>query len=1002
MGTLSSGVGLVSGLDIAALVDRLISLEARPRDLLKNRIGTIDAQKTALADVSARISALLSRIASLGRPTSFSSTSASSSLPTVLAASARENAVPGNYSFLVKALASTQQSVSRGFSAADTPVGTGTLSIESARARVTSSTRLDQLNGLSGVQRGSIRTVDATGNEKTVSLADVVTVGEAVERINSAGNNVRAALDGDRLVLTDTTGGRVEVREVSGGRTAADLGFGLGRTVGAGGRIEGSNVIFINAHTPLSGLNDGNGVDTSRVGGDFSINGKAIDLSRLVKPETRLERLNHGNGVALGTVRLTMLDKDNNQEIREVDLSGARTIDEVKDRIEDVAPDVTVTLTGSRLIVGYSDNAAKRITIDDVTGTAARDLGIAGDSTSGRITGRDILFNDTIGDVVNAINYADENDGTFTARIDGTRLVLQSTTGALTIAAPEGSSIISDLGLTKGTHGGSLAGRRLIAGLDTTLLSTLNGGRGLTAGLVRVQVGAAETMVDLSGAETLSEALKRLNDGAAAAGLAVDFGVDSNGMRVTAVSRDGSTTVSLSDRSGDFVQTLALGRSGASVRSGDLEHQYVSNATRLSELNGGRGVPAGRIKITDSSGQFANVDLSGPNIKNVRDVIEAINAAGIGVRARINDTGDGLLLEDTADGTLSLKVEDQGGTTARDLKLAGEFATGVVDGSYEQKIDLSAGSTLQEVVSRLNSVNGGLATAAILNDGTGTSPYRLQLSSRSSGTAGAFVIDSDVSGLDFSTLARPQDARVLVGASGDGGVLVTSSSNNFDNVVPGLNLTLLSASDTPVTVAVNRDNAGVKEALRGFVEGFNSAVDRIRELSKYDSEAQKGGILLGDAATQNAETRLFRAVTTSLGNAAGGMRRLAEIGIRLQGGKIAFDEAKFDAVLAARPQDVAEFFTRTETGMGAALKKNLEQIVGDNGIFERRNGTLDNQKQDINDRIDRLNALLDRRRERLTRQFQAMETSLSRLQGQQSALGQLGSLAASSSQSGPR
>ena len=61
MGTITTGVGLYSGINYADLVDKLISIDARPRDLLKNRVSTLDTQKAAYAQISARITALWKR-----------------------------------------------------------------------------------------------------------------------------------------------------------------------------------------------------------------------------------------------------------------------------------------------------------------------------------------------------------------------------------------------------------------------------------------------------------------------------------------------------------------------------------------------------------------------------------------------------------------------------------------------------------------------------------------------------------------------------------------------------------------------------------------------------------------------------------------------------------------------------------------------------------------------------------------------------------------------------
>src|SRR5262245_8143803 len=346
VGTLFSGVGLASGLDIQSIVDRLIALDARPRDLLRTRVSNLDAQRTAYLDISARITAMLSRVTALSTRSGFATVAATSSGSTALSATASEFAAPGSYSFLVKSLATTQQLVSRGFTSTTSAVGSGTLTIETARARANTRTRLDELNGYSGVQRGSFELVDAAGTAKSINVADAITLADVVERINGAGINVRAAVRGDHIELTETTGGTLQVREVNDGRTAADLGFGPGRTYSTTGRIDGADLISLSTATPTSALNDGVGLRSARAGGDFTINGMTVDLSGLMTTATRLARLNHGAGVDLGRIKITTYDADNRAVTREIDLSAARTINDVKATLESANANVSVTVTG--------------------------------------------------------------------------------------------------------------------------------------------------------------------------------------------------------------------------------------------------------------------------------------------------------------------------------------------------------------------------------------------------------------------------------------------------------------------------------------------------------------------------------------------------------------------------------------------------------------------------------------------------------------------------------
>ena len=993
VGTIFSGVGLISGIDIQSLVSQLMAIEARPRDNLLARISNINAQRTAYLELSARISAMLSRATTLSNRSFFRSSSVTSSNPDVLSVIAGDGAVPGSYNFIVRALATSHQVVSGGFAARDAALSSGTLMIESARGRVNTQTRLEELNGYAGVRRGSFRITDGDGNHADINISDALTLDDVIERINEADTNIEAGLRDDAIVLTETTGGdkTIRVEELDGGHAAEDLGFGPGHSYGTG-ELAGSELVYLADTTLLSALNDGNGLRRAAAGGDFTISEAGnpdgfsftVDLSDIITHDTRLERLNHGSGVELGRIRITTPDNAS----FEIDLSAAQTIGDIKNTIEAVAEGVTVTLTSSRLIVSTEIEGEAELEIEDISGSAARDLGIAGSSTAGKIDGHDILHADTLADVISAINYASGNDGQVSATINGTRLVLNGTADFdLTVA--NGSKALFDLGFEEGSYAAAqpAAGRRIIGGLNTVLLHTLNGGRGFEPGAILIEAGNDSVTIDLTQAETLHEVVNAIN--AVAADLGVEAGYDATGTRLLISSTDGATEVTISDvGDGSFAASIGIAQTGTRIRSDNLQRQYISETTRLEDLNAGAGVSLGKMKITDSSGLFAFVDLNIGTVETLQDVIDAINAAGIGVEAAVNETGDGLLITDTAGGELALKIEDDSGTAARDLNILGESDEGRIDGSYELNLDVSGSNTLEDLVSMINE-QSPLATASIMNDGTGVNPYRLTVTANAMGLAGELIVDGSDLGIDFSTLTRAQDAAVTIGNDPESGLLVTSSSNTLANLLPGLTINLTGVSDQPVTVTVSRDTESIVATLEGLVSDFNDAIGRLDELGGYDPETEKRGLLQGEGALLMIESRLFRLVTGTVPGATGAIQRLSQIGIKLSEGKLTFDEEKFREKVEADPEAVTQFFTETVSGVANYMKEQLEAITGTDGLIERREGALENQTELLSDRVDQLNDLLARKQQRLLRQFQAMEEALAALQSQQASLASL-------------
>src|SRR3954470_11722517 len=82
---------------------------------------------------------------------------------------------------------------------------------------------------------------------------------------------------------------------------------------------------------------------------------------------------------------------------------------------------------------------------------------------------------------------------------------------------------------------------------------------------------------------------------------------------------------------------------------------FVDQGISLSELNGGAGVHAGKIKITDRSGDSAVIDLS--FARTVDDVLAAIsNNTSINVSAIAS--GDSFKLIDNSGGSGNIKVQE--------------------------------------------------------------------------------------------------------------------------------------------------------------------------------------------------------------------------------------------------------------------------------------------------------------------------------------------------------
>ncbi|HEX2477311.1 MAG TPA: flagellar filament capping protein FliD [Lacipirellulaceae bacterium] len=763
-----------------------------------------------------------------------------------------------------------------------------------------------------------------------------------------------------------------------------------------------------------------------------------------------LSELNGGLGVRRGQIRIT----DRAGNTADVDLRLARTADDVLDAINNNGiANITASIVGDTLRLTDSSGGSGNLRVQELGGgQTALDLGLAGINVAANTaTGTDILtlhdrtklsfLNDgngvplatgadllvsladgtnlsvdlgsstTLGEVLDALNAANPAKLSASIAADGNRLELTDlTTGAGTFAVTSvgSGSAAEALGLTTAAAGDTLTGGRLISGLRDTLVNSLRGGQGLgTLGEIEItnRNNVAST-VDLSGAETLAEIIAAFN--AQAVGVTAAVNSARNGIVLTDTT--GGTASNLIVVDGDATNTAtALGivfdDAATTANSGTLERQQVSRATLLSSLNGGKGIDLADILIVDSNGSRGAVDLntSGNEAKTIGDVIDRINAITTAdVEARINDTGDGILLIDNANGAGTLEVKEVGANTAAaDLRLlgtgvakqVGNATKQVIDGTSQATIDLadlevsSTQTRLGALAAKINSLDAGVSAAAVF-DGIG---YRLLLTADETGSGRELLIDGVDAGLGFEELSRPRDAVIEFGGSSfGGGLIVASPDNTFEEIIPGVELTILNSSNENVTVEVDKAQSDLVTAVQDLVDAFNSVRANLDEVTSFNEVDQTTGILFGTTAALRVESDLNRVLSGRFFG-VGTYSALGSVGLTFDDkGKLEFDTEKFEEAFAADPAAVEELFTHETLGVSAKLKATIEQLAGEgDSVLGRRAETLGDTIEGNNARIASMDARLARQREQLLAQFFQLESTIASMQDNLTALSSL-------------
>ncbi len=606
----------------------------------------------------------------------------------------------------------------------------------------------------------------------------------------------------------------------------------------------------------------------------------------------------------------------------------------------------------------------------------------------------------TLGDVINAINSGSSGAVTASIGSDGNRLQLQdNTTGssAFSVANVGTGTAAQDLGLTASASGNTLSGNRLVSGLRDTLISSLKGGEGIgTLGHLSItNRNGVSSDVDLTGAETLGDVVNAINT--QATGVQASINAARNGIQLTDTT--GGSTSNFIVTNGDSNNTAsALGvltnSTATTVTGNGLQRRQISAGTALSALNGGAGIAVGDLKITDTNGQTAALDLNKIDdiAKTVGDVINRINGLGIGVSAKINARGDGIELVDTAHGVGSIKVTEVGnGTTAKDLHLLGTSTlqnvngvpTQVIDGTATSTVEIAATDTLSDVVKKINALNAGV-TASILNDG---SQQRLSILADKSGAANELLVDTSKSNLSLNEISSGRDALIVYGASGGAGVLVSSSTNTFNNIVSGLNVTVNSGSQAPVQINVASSSDSLVSTVKQFVSAYNSIRSTLDSVTSFDPTALTTGILFGSSETLQVDSSLTQLVNGNyFGN--GQFTSLAQIGISLDSkGQMQLDTAQLTTAFSKDPDAVRKLFADPNHGIVTKLNSKLDNLAGaQHSVLSSRLESLSTTIDNNNDRLTQMTASLSKQRNALLAQFDALETTIAGLKNNLTAL----------------
>jgi flagellar hook-associated protein 2 len=274
--------------------------------------------------------------------------------------------------------------------------------------------------------------------------------------------------------------------------------------------------------------------------------------------------------------------------------------------------------------------------------------------------------------------------------------------------------------------------------------------------------------------------------------------------------------------------------------------------------------------------------------------------------------------------------------------------------AYEETTINFSGGKLNQLVEAINSSQNRVQASVFFDGGS----YKLLLSEKDVGastkeSAGGSVIEIASGSLpsplgSLTTLQEAKNAQLELPS----GSILTSPTNTFKDVLPGLNITAQKTSTDYVSLTINDDLSGGKKAISDLLNKINGVLDILKPMT------EKGGLFQGNSALVQSKTSLFRLT-----------KPLQELGLINIGddGKYALRGEAYDQLVSqGKVEDVKKALSSVKEGLSNYLE-GLEKT------FTAYKNTEDQAISRLDKRAEELTVSLSKEEKKLRLIFSKIE-----------------------------
>ena len=401
-----------------------------------------------------------------------------------------------------------------------------------------------------------------------------------------------------------------------------------------------------------------------------------------------------------------------------------------------------------------------------------------------------------------------------------------------------------------------------------------------------------------------------------------------------------------------------------------------------------------KIKVLQNSDTFSSMKATGgesATITTSKNSPEGVYEISVQQLATKTSVIGGKIVEASSDSTKA-------------LGLTGTFKLNT-KGKDAKEIEIVETDTVRTIAEKINAVSKESGVRASIIDN------RLVLNNLETGAKEIQLIEQPESAI-LNQLGLKDTSEVIKGKNAMfkvNGVSVEKESNSVKDVVEytTINLTKAHAAGSSDTITISKDTSKVEEAVKGFVDQYNSTMTFISDQLKAgspDDGGEKRGTLASDGSLMRLQSSLRTMVTSSLSNENTAIKDLSQLGVSTvdRFGQLTFDASKLKEKLEENPVEVQNFFLSKNSegkdiGFVPKINSYIDSFSSSTGIIKGKTDSFERSIKEVNKQVDAFTLRMERKEQYYISMFSKLDTAMMEAESQMGWLtSQISAISASS------